>query len=624
MRYEITAQRYRPDIDGLRAVAIIPVILFHAFPTVLGQGFLGVDVFFVISGFLITRLILGEMRDNKFTLASFFARRARRLLPALVTMLAGVFVAGCLLLLPSEAEALGKEILSGALFVSNFEYLFELGYFDRAAELKPLLHLWSLGVEEQFYVTWPLLLLFAVRRARLLAAVIATASFAAAVLVGRHHPAAAFFLPFTRFWELMVGATLASAPGMSSGPAWRSAAAVAGLGMVLFSFVGVAGEPLSAWRLLPTVGTGLLIFCGSDNLVSDILLSNKIAVGIGRISYPLYLWHWPLLSFLATHHRPDPVPASDRIIAIAASIGLAALTYWLIEKPVRFGRYRRHAVPALGAATAVLAILGLTEYGFGGLPFRFPEPIRGYIAFKYNPRAGARVNTCWFMAEAAPDAFRTVCHPAADSAGPVIWVWGDSHAGRLYVGISKELRGADVGELVRDGCSPIIGRGYPACAAGNDFIMSLILQSPPETLIMTAAWNIYEASFPIPDTADKLIATVTCVRNAGVKRVLVIGPVPQWTMDLPKVLYEEWAATGQVPERTTRRLAEGAFSADRRLKALLASTPSAQYISVIDALCNDQGCLTRVGPRPADMMAVDYGHLMTPSAQYLARLLPLR
>ncbi|HUK10953.1 MAG TPA: acyltransferase family protein [Stellaceae bacterium] len=613
-------ERYRPDIDGLRAVAVVAVIIFHAFPASLPGGFLGVDVFFVVSGYLISQLIIEGIRAGRFSLAGFYARRIRRLLPALVVVLAAVFAIGWALLLPNDFEGLCDEIIAGALFFANFKYLSEVGYFDHEAVLKPLLHLWSLGVEEQFYLTWPLfLLLFRARRARSMVVIIGLASWVAALLLDLHDPATAFFLPVSRFWELMIGAALAAgANPVPAKPLWRGGMACAGLLLVLTSFALSPQQLLPTfWKLLPTVGTAFLIASGPRNPVNARVLSNRSLVYVGKISYPLYLWHWPLLSFLAISSLPEKSAIEGRLLVISAAVVLAVLTYRLVEVPMRFGRLRPVAVPVLCVALFVCAGLGGLGSFLDGFPERFPEPIRGYLTVKADwGRADARLDTCFLRLDADPRALAPFCYPS-NGPRPVIWVWGDSHAGRLYIGIRKEFTGP-IGELIRGGCSTIPDLGDRHCIEGNNFIMSLIRENPPDTLIMFAVWNDYLLDDPAVD--QRLIATIEQVRKAGVRKILVVGPAPQWKIDLPRALYEEWRATGTIPDRLRRDLVPEIFSTDRILKEIIAKTP-AEYVSLTDALCDERGCLARVSDGPQGLIAFDYGHMTEAGARYVARLL---
>jgi peptidoglycan/LPS O-acetylase OafA/YrhL len=288
---------YRADIDGLRAIAVLVVVLYHALPRLLPGGFIGVDVFFVISGYLISGQIVSEIRTRNFSLAAFYGRRIRRIFPALILVLLATLAYGFVILLPAELASLGGDVASGAGFVSNILLWQEAGYFDRAAMLKPLLHLWSLGVEEQFYIVWPLALWLAHRAGVLrawLLALFCAASFMASVVLAPAHPTIDFYAPFTRLWELGAGALLAWRPALRGGNAFSWA----GLLLILGGAAALNAQLVFPgwWALVPVAGAVLLIGAGPENTVNR-LLSRQEATYLGRISYPLYLWHWPLISY---------------------------------------------------------------------------------------------------------------------------------------------------------------------------------------------------------------------------------------------------------------------------------------------------------------------------------------
>lgn len=298
-----TDTAYRPDIDGLRAVAVLSVVAFHLSPNLLRGGFTGVDVFFVISGFLITSIILKGLGRGSFSLLDFYARRIRRILPALLLVLVAVFVAGWFLLFDGEYRVPGKHVAGATAFLSNFIYWGESGYFDKDAKTKVLLHLWSLGIEEQFYVVWPALLMLVSRfRHGIVAAIVVTIvlSFAVNIHLSGRAPAEAFYSPASRAWELMVGCALAWLVGrgwqLQGAPA--QAASAAGFGLLAAGFL--LPDHASAfpgwWALLPTLGAFLVIAAGPQALPNRLILTNRAAVAVGLISYPLYLWHWPLLA----------------------------------------------------------------------------------------------------------------------------------------------------------------------------------------------------------------------------------------------------------------------------------------------------------------------------------------
>ena len=395
------AEYYRPDIDGLRGVAVLAVVGFHAYPDYFPGGFVGVDVFFVISGFLISSIILRQLRRSRFTLADFYARRIRRIFPALLIVLVACLIFGWFALLPDELEHLGKHTAAAATFVSNFALWRESGYFDRAAELKPLLHLWSLGIEEQFYLVWPMLLLLLWKRRHNLAITIAfltTASFALSVAIGQEKQIANFYFPFSRFWELGLGCLLAvvkespgsmtqwlreevrwfskdhaQAPGRRdlSLPSWaHSVLPVVGIGLIgaaIFLFDRHTTFP--GWAtLLPTVGAMCVIWARGDSWFQRRIVACAGLVLIGVISYPLYLWHWPLLSFAAILESGTP-ESSVRVAAVLLSFVLAWLTFKFFEHPIRARRSTR-VTWTLAGALAIFGAVGLALYR--GVGFREP------------------------------------------------------------------------------------------------------------------------------------------------------------------------------------------------------------------------------------------------------------
>lgn len=377
-----TPSDYRADIDGLRAVAVLAVLVYHAVPTALPGGFTGVDIFFVISGYLISRIILGDLKNGRFTFADFYSRRIRRIFPALIVVLVFVLICGWYLLLPAYFRQLGGHVAAGAAFISNVVFYLETGYFDVAADMKPLLHLWSLGIEEQYYLVWPLML-FALRRHvhRIFWMIVALAvgSFLLNVVVTPRNPEAAFFLPPPRFWELMIGSIVAygqvyraatgtiatSAAGV---PRWSNALSVAGAVLLVVAMVLVNDSRAFPgwWALLPTGGTLLLIIGGPNAWINRRILANRVAVFIGLISYPLYLWHWPLLTYARILNGGAEPPVGVRLGAAAVSILLAWLTYMLLETRVRHARratWSHRVVPVLATSMAVLGIYGLFAVG---------------------------------------------------------------------------------------------------------------------------------------------------------------------------------------------------------------------------------------------------------------------
>ncbi len=345
------ADRYRADIDGLRAIAVLAVIGFHAFPAWVPGGFVGVDIFFVISGYLISTIILTAVNAGRFSFATFYARRIRRIFPALIAVLAACYAAGWFLLYADRFEQLGKHIAGGAGFVANYVLWNEAGYFDADADTKPLLHLWSLGIEEQFYLVWPLMVFVAWKaRLNLIALTIAIFILSSYWNVEgiRRDLVGTFYSPWTRFWELTAGSALAAIvtdqhtwlgvkfralyDGLRSRASVRDAIAIAGLVLAMGAVFGLdrSRHYPGLWALLPVVGAFVMIAAGPEAWLNRTVLSQRVLVGIGLISYPLYLWHWPLLSFARLLTAETPPPAV-RAALIAAAFVLAWLTYKLIE-----------------------------------------------------------------------------------------------------------------------------------------------------------------------------------------------------------------------------------------------------------------------------------------------------
>jgi peptidoglycan/LPS O-acetylase OafA/YrhL len=356
---------YRPDIDGLRAVAVIAVVLYHGWPNFFPGGFIGVDIFFVISGYLITSIIVSELEQGRFSILGFYARRIRRIFPALLLVLGATLGFGWAVLLPAEFRQLGRHIAAGGSFASNLLLWNEAGYFDNAAITKPLLHLWSLGIEEQFYALWPVLLWLVYRRRLnvfLLLGLVFLVSMGANLALVTRDATAAFYSPATRFWELMIGGIGAQAA--LHRPPWPPAAArAASLAGALLLLAGLLlirpQDPFPGlWALLPVAGAFLLIMAGPAAPFNRLVLGRKLAVGIGLISYPLYLWHWPLMSFGFIVNGGKPA-FLVRVALVAAAFALALLTYRLLELPLRARARRGPVVGGLAGAMVAAVLAGV-------------------------------------------------------------------------------------------------------------------------------------------------------------------------------------------------------------------------------------------------------------------------
>ncbi len=603
---------YRPDVDGLRAVAIAAVVVYHAFPAAVRGGFTGVDVFFVISGYLISQIIWRGLDERSFTLAWFYGRRVLRLFPALVLVLAGTLAAGRWLFLPDAYATLGKDIAGAATFASNLVLWQDAGYFTENAALRPLTHLWSLAVEEQFYLVFPLLLIAAHRSWRLTGAllgVLAATSFTWNVATVGADPAAAFYLLPARFWELALGALLAyvqlsRSPALT--PRLRDAASLAGLGLLLLAAFGPTSSSLFPgwWALAPTLAAVLLIGAGPDALLNRRVLASGPFVLLGRISYPLYLWHFPLL-VLARVQWGASLSVGATIAVVAVSVALAYGTYRLVELPARrlAGRGRRPA--ALVAPLAAVGCAGLAVFFSAGLPGRLPVELQQLSTVAFDYKHAYRESRCFLQPWQGARAFRPDCVDAG--SGKLLLLWGDSHAAHLYPGLAPAARkrGFRIAQRTASACPPLLdyrSGERPKCHEINAAALATARELRPTTVVLSAQWEKYPS-------LDGLRATVAALRRLGVPEIVVVGPSPNWPNGVAQALFREVKRGGldRFPTRLKRELSPAPARADRRLRPL-AHELGVTYIAPLDVLCNDDGCLARVEDRGEQLAFWDPSH----------------
>jgi len=510
---------YRPDIDGLRALAVLAVMGFHAFPVWVKAGFVGVDIFFVISAYLITTLLLLNLKRGQFSYVRFYIRRINRLFPALLLILVASLVAGWFLLTAFEYKLFGKHVAAASVYVSNLLLWHEAGYFDIESELKPLLHLWSLAVEEQFYLVWPPILAFAWRRKwnlpAMLGAILAL-SFAADLFELDRNAVATFFSPATRFWELAAGGLLATLeerridplPGVRA----KSLLSMAGIVLLGAGLATIDGNtPFPDWAaLLPCGGTFLLIAAGPTAWLNRRVLALRPLVAIGLISYPLYLWHWPLLSF--AHIFDTATPSLPTRTALAAlSFPLAAATYHFVEKPIRFGAGGGGKAAILLGLLLTIGALGVGVYASQGFPGR---TIVNQKRAPVDRGHGDPVPPCAGR-ENLPPLVADICVSHLNAgAGRRVVLWGDSHAAVWAMPIVRlaQQRGFELYVLRHDGCPPIEGVWRPANNASitlcetpdimrriEDGVMALA----PDVVVLAARWTLYSHGWVINGRMQK-------------------------------------------------------------------------------------------------------------------------
>ncbi len=633
--------KYRPDIDGMRALAILSVVTFHAFPDVLHGGFIGVDIFFVISGYLISKIIFESLERDRFSYVDFYVRRIRRIFPAFFVVLAACVAFGWYVMYADEFQRLGQEMVAGVAFFANLLFWRESGYFDASTQSKILLHLWSLGVEEQFYIFWPLIVALLWKRGHLLfpfMIAVSVISFALNVYLLHRHPVAAFYLPIPRFWELMAGALLAWSEVRTKGSLVlpRQTANIVSLIGAAWVFTGLlvidSHDAFPGyWALLPVAGAVLIILSGSNAWFNRAVLSNQGMVWVGKISYPLYLWHWPLISFafvLQGNHSHWKVS----LCAVVAAFVLAALTTWLVENPLRFGRLKRYSVPLLSALMLAMLLLG------GGVALHkiVPRLHGGMI----DEIVAARQD--W---QEIPAGFEKISwqgehfryHASASSDGTVIFA-GDSHMLQYGSRVSYLLQhhlvtDRNVYFATHEGCIPV--RSTAARLAGSDHscldywssLNSFLQQKNPAVVVIGACWSCYL----LPESAHSGVVDEGLIQK-------VMGNLSQFVEELRSRRVNVWVMTDnpnssrfdpasalsdnrfaapteqrQLPDRI--RVNDEQFALDTQIRAV-AERSGARVIDPFDSLCDPRhNCLMAVH---GDAVYKDNNHLRSSWVQQQA------
>ncbi|HMS86510.1 MAG TPA: acyltransferase family protein [Nitrospira sp.] len=550
--------RYRPEIDGLRAIAIIPVILFHAGVQLFSGGFIGVDVFFVISGYLITTIILKELETGQFSLLKFYERRARRILPALYVVMAVCLPFAWLWLMPSDAIEFANSAIAVVVFASNIFFWQHSNYFDAGTELKPLLHTWSLGVEEQFYVLFPLVLMLAWRMGRKrivrLVAVVALLSFAVAVYLTSTKPIAAFFLLPTRAWELAVGSLIAFYLETNEHDriplALKQVFSVIGFGLIAIGVLTFSKEtPFpGVYALIPTVGAGLIIvFALPDTFVGRLLMS-KVLVGVGLVSYSAYLWHQPLLAF--ARHRSLAEPDEVVIAALVVlAFGLAYVTWRYVEMPFRRGtlisKQLLWRVSLASAAVLMVSTVGLrlvTVEGKTKLATEMEAQWRIYTCFFEvdQPYTTLLQNHCDMVSKASAQA-----NDDASRSPKRLVLYGDSLAAHLYPGLVRVLGEGHIVQLTGGSCWAVrVTEGR--CADFYDwFVDSYVPNNKMDAIIVSSNWlRLYEQ---IGDEEFRVQLDALFEKLKG-HRVVIYSQVARLSADTHRYLYKLETFTRELPK----------------------------------------------------------------------------
>jgi peptidoglycan/LPS O-acetylase OafA/YrhL len=623
----VRSGKYRPDVDGLRALAVLAVVLFHAGLLGCQGGFVGVDVFYVISGYLITALIASDIAEGKFSFVSFYERRMRRIFPALFGMLFFCILAAVILFAPQDLAVFGKSLVSTTLFISNIYFwrtAQPLGYFSHSSASEALLHTWSLSVEEQFYLVFPAILLllgWAKRRFNAYLFLLAALSFGLSIWGTKHWPVATFYLFVPRAWELLTGALLATkAVPPLQGRIAREFAGLVGLGMILTAvFCLTTATPFPGFSaLLPCLGAGLIIYSGESgaSLVKGALSLQPI-VFIGVISYSLYLWHWPLLVF-SRYFAAGDLTRSETLEVLACSVVMAFLSFEFVEKPFRGARspVTRRQIYSYGlAASLASAVIGLAVYRTHGLPVRYDPQTRQLVADNVSRRDDYDDNCANWRTDVHGIEDIKFCGLGSNSSKRIMF-WGDSHVEQLYPAVKRIISAGDLkseGALfaLANGCLPaehLNSVGGFHCDAFAHYAMMRAEASDIDTVFIgfNTWWSGHEdlvcasadgrciQTLSPDETArrfsEELSDHIHTLRGLG-KRVIVCLPFPMYDKSIPELearnaVFGRFGLSGRATDVTSP-----AIRAEIRS---IATSAGAEVFDPRATLCDGQSCITQL------------------------------
>lgn len=575
-------------IDGLRAVAVLSVLFYHVNPAWVPGGFVGVDVFFVISGYLISGIIFREVfATGRFDFGRFYERRARRILPAFVTVTGGTLVAGYLMLWPQDFAELAKSVAYSTLFSANIYFYLLSDYFAPAAETMPLLHYWSLGVEEQFYIFFPLVVIGLAWHPRFaLAAVVAIAavSLVAAEWFVQTEPQAAFYLTPLRAWELLAGAIVAL-PGFPriAKRTVREGASLAGLTLIVVSFALYSdATPFPGVMAgVPVLGAAVILWAGaSGSTATGWLLSLPPIRWVGLWSYSIYMVHWPII--VLTRLAWPEWGAVGNVWLVTAAISLGALSYFLVETPFRRPSDTKHRARVLGAAAFSIASIVIAAAAGVYIP-RAGGPAEKILAFRNIPTQDLyRTGTCFLERRQKWDDLSPDCLAVR---GRTILLWGDSHAAHLYRALQDALNpsGTTLLQASASACLPTVAQRRPLnCPSFNEGALRWIGQNKVEKVVMSAIWP------GDTDSIGKLRETIEILARQGIP-VVVLGPSPIFGAAVPLIVAD--LINGRKPHKElSKRFFAMSFKRDEAMRAALSGMTGVTYVSLMRQLCPTGSC----------------------------------
>lgn len=628
--------KYRREIDGLRALAIIPIILYHAGIKIFGGGYVGVDIFFVVSGYLITSIILTDLENNNFSIKKFYERRARRILPALYVVLLSSAILAWFLFLPDAMVLFSKSLVAASTFTSNIYFWRTSGYFDTANELKPLIHTWSLAVEEQFYILFPLLLiLFFKIRAKIIAPllyILLVLSICYSQWISTRFPAFNFYLLPTRIWELLIGAMIAIYLKRSIGSKndlVDQFGSIAGLLLITISvFLYTDKTPFPGiFALIPTIGAALIIIFATDKTFIGKLLSTRLFVGIGLISYSAYLWHQPIYAF-SREYLIEVSPIQTLVLTLIC-FAFAYLSWRFIENPFRRNNTVSTKKVVIFSVLGSFLFIGIGAAGqlTNGFINRYkPDQIafmNHFVFFEAKYMYESMRHKCnfynikkvvaGFPTDVPVTSIDEECYTKRSSKNKTLLLWGDSHTQTLYSGLNAELpKNYDILQITSSGCGASLNGQQSNdnfCTQSNWFAYNTIKKIKPDVVLVAQGTG---------HDLQSMLQISDALKSEGVKKVIFVGPAPHWLKPLPNIIaLKLWENT---PNFTKYALDQNYNDLDKKLNSLFPKSSERTYSSLIDNLCNSNGCAVYLGDdKKLGITSWDQGHITPIASQKLAK-----
>lgn len=591
----MTYKQFRLDINGLRAFAVISVVLYHFGVPCVSGGFVGVDVFFVISGFLMTGIVL-ERVDHKGVL-DFYIARFLRIFPALLVVVITLMAFGVLALSTNEYEVLSKNAIASLLFYSNNYYAIHSSYFDPSSELSFLLHTWSLSAEWQFYILYPLLVIL-IKKLRLPVGLTLSAIFTMSLAITLMRVTGTrediFYLLPTRAWEMLAGGLVYMASVRYKMPEWIKHCDGYGIALIVVAatILHSNGYWPSYSTFAPVLGASMVILANDQN---SIFTSNRVAQWAGKISYSVYLWHWPVVVVMR-YYQID-FSAINIFIGVVSSFAIGDLSYRIIESTLRKRARLIFNISLFAVALSACMFVMLTK----GISFRFSDALKQVVEYRMD-NSSWRPDTCFLNPEQDYTAF-SKCQDKMTSKSFV--VWGDSHAAHLMPGL-RSVFGNDLNITQRSAslCPPIIGLqidGRPHCKAINDMVAREISDNKPNTVLMSALWSVYPVREYLP-------GTIKFLKDNGVKNIILIGPFPVWKKTLIDTIEETGVNAGRTVPWGMTDETRNLRGNDAYLREL-AKDNSITYISPLDTMCTESYCKAIIGHKHAYPVQFDFAHL---------------